>query len=158
MHFKIIGIVLTVLAFTGYGFMKASVFSKRIKLLRKVIRFLSFAKEQILFYRTELPSVLDIGLRTDEYKTAAELFVTASKSEVGERFCKELTVLDCQIIREFSVDLGMSGYDMQKERFEGLLNRMNLQVQEAVEDMRVKSRLYATLGVCSGVCFVIIVI
>lgn len=138
--FKIFGFALVI--FTGYslGFLKSSNLNMRKKKLINIKNAIIDLKQRIRLSRIEIDKLIEVS-----FKNVSDIYSNLDKS-------------DCEIVKNFFKDIGMSDAKSEYERCELYISLLNTQIAEAEKNYTELGKLYKNIGFLSGVFICILLL
>lgn len=165
MILKILGGVVICLSAFAIGMKKASSFEKRLDILNEFEKSLVLLKGEIKYSAASLPeSIQSVSKRTSNevmsfYKNLSEKIMESKdialsklwEEEVkGTLKTEEIKQEDLELFIDLGKQLGHLDVDMQIKNIDLCISRLKERQVEAEEDIKMKSKLYRTLGVSGG--------
>ncbi len=130
--FKIIGFALIITTTSLLGLIKANNLNLRCKKLKNIKASMLDLKQRIRLSHLEIDKLIELSFKgTPDYSN--------------------LEKNDCQIIKEFFQDIGMSDCDGECERCKLYINLLDRQINEAEKSYYELNKLYKYIGFLSGV-------
>ncbi len=154
----LLGVALLCAAGLGAGYFKAAVLSRRLELLINFRRMMASVLERMLFFKTELKYIYSSLQKDPELAFLAEIMADEQRGAQALDGLSALTERDKQLLREFSRGIGMGDLGSQKRRAEMIDRELLGQIESAKEELRIKRRLYVSLGASLGLCVGIILV
>lgn len=141
-NLKIIGIIGVVLSLSGFGFLKASLLSRRVSKLRLILEGLQILTELISYSGEEIERAL-----IKSFPSCAFITIKNRRAVCEDM---ELTAEDKRIINDMFSRLGSGEREVELNRIELCRGLIELQLKSAQDEYSQKSKIYKALGVCSG--------
>lgn len=148
------------------GFLKASSYSQRVRLLARLETNLKYLETEMGYRKEPLPGLLKkIGEHSgdtagDFFIRTAELLLQRESLSLRDAWCKSieetlpediLTEEDRMILSELGYELGGTDMESQSAMFAHCFSGLSSQLEGAKSERRLKGRMYRGLGVSLGV-------
>lgn len=138
--FKVTGFLLIIFTTSAIGFIKSEELNLRYKKLCSVEQGIHSLKERIRLQGGEIDRLIHLSFQ--DYP------INYSYLEKD----------DCEIIKDFFKNIGMSDTEAEYKRCELYINMIKGKADEALKKHRELSRLYKSMGVMSGIFICIFLI
>lgn len=168
MWIKISGACLIFLGCTFLGMKKSKELYKREKYLRNIKTALKMLEGEICFSSNYLKNAFfniwrisetgdlfyDAAIYLEEKNSESAWCYALSKNQ-KKLFLKDK---DVEVLNVFSSDLGMSDTHQQEKNIKHIISLLDIQILQANEEYKKSSKLYRSMGVLSGIFFVILLL
>lgn len=141
-NLKILGIMSVIVCFSGFGFLKANLLSRRVTKLKLINEGLQMLTELISYSAEEIEYALERSF------SACGSITVKNRRALCED--SELTDEDKRIINDMFSRLGSGDREAEINRIELCRGLVDLQLKSARDECNQKSKIYKALGVCAG--------
>lgn len=171
--FKLIAIILLFSISTYIGFYIGETYKRRSENLNEIQKAITMLNTEVVFANTPLPQAL-FNISEKISKPLADIFygiseklqrgeaisVYAGFSDNYEIYKNEIyySNSDLNIIKDFFKSLGESGVFGQERMFAITLENLRMNYLEAEKEAKANTKMYRTLGICTGAILAIIFI
>lgn len=167
---KIFGALLVVLSCSGVGFYIAQSFVNRTKEIRQLQNIISYMETEIIYGHTPLLNIIQ-NITTREKGTINSIFIALNKElnqnaksfalcwqeafeEKGNK--TSLRPSELRIMQQLGSILGQSDRESQQKHLRIAFTHLQKEEQDAHELQKKYEKLSRTLGVLTGILFVIL--
>lgn len=169
--FKIICALVIILASSYLGYNKASLYSKREKVIRDFSIFFNRIKAEILYTQNTVPNLIEnnrqdlyIDVKNSLGAISTDMLINESKFSIEKSIEKNINEIKCleetdknYIIKGLNF-LGKTDIEGQQSIIENTISLLDIQIKDAKDMENKNSKLYKKLGILLGIFLVVIVI
>ena len=163
--------ILIILCCAFSGFLKASVFSSRIRILQDLMTNLNYLQSEMEYSMEPVPMLLKrIGeSRRDQeggfFLEAEKLLSEKREKNLYDAWEKAIDMVyeenglskeDKKILKVLGYELGKTDMENQKRLFEHCFCQLKQQMTQAKEEAAVKGRMYRSLGISMGILIAVV--
>ena len=170
--FRVTGIILAFLASSLIGFMKSNEIKKRKSLLEDFRELTELISTRIGYFKEPLPVVFYGLLSETEGEIRSLLENCLMSYEMGQKDIntvwntavetvygnEPLSDDDLRVLSKCGQFLGQSDYDNQIKHFSLLNRQLDKQIEDSIEQIRTKGKMYSRMGVSLGALIAIALI
>ena len=169
---KLAGIVFVVLSATSVGIKIASSLKRRCKVIGQLLTALGVMINEIGCCGTPLPQVFAL-MAVSADGPVARVFSAVARTMDKQRWTTPLTAVTqaleaepllgndkelSEVLRQLSAELGKYDRPSQLKALEQAKGRLEMLLQSAGQECRLKSKTYEVLGICAGLSVAILLI
>ncbi|HEX3077522.1 MAG TPA: stage III sporulation protein AB [Lachnospiraceae bacterium] len=173
MAIKMLGAILIILSSCGIGFYFSTVLKDRIEDLKELDKIIRILRGDIRYANTPIPEAVEaLAYRTEGYYKQFLLTVSDELNKLEGKTLKEiwqkcvdmelketsLSKKDKMLLTRFGENLGYLDKEMQLNTIDLYITQIQGELDDAIDNVKEKVRLYNMLGVMGGIFITIVLI